>query len=188
MPVGPARSFAFSLRVQNSPLLCSRCPLCCLFLSARLEITLVPPESRKCTAGKRLALRRKVTVLGPRFVPLSIIILEGRRHLFFFFLTPLDLETSKKKNTQPQRIHFRKEDERLLRKLLAKVKAQADTVSLWGGTLWSSRGFFVLFFFFFLRSLSKPLSLTKQQQTKTKNRPTSTRPRALRPRRSWLSR
>lgn len=28
----------------------------------------------------------------------------------------------------PQRIHFLKEDERLLRKLLSKIKAQADTV------------------------------------------------------------
>ena len=37
----------------------------------------------------------------------------------------------------PQRIHFLKEDERLLRKLLSKIKAQADTVrqkrERWGG-------------------------------------------------------
>ena len=60
-----------------------------------------------------------------------VIILRGRQTFFFFFL-PSQPRPPTQNATQlipAQRIHFRKEDERLLRKLLAKVKAQADTVS-----------------------------------------------------------
>ena len=72
---------------------------------------------------------------------------EKRRFLFRIFLSPFHLfegdEPCQPLRSRPQprqkyppppkkklqqRIHFRKEDERLLRKLLAKVKAQADTV------------------------------------------------------------
>ena len=85
---------------------------------------------------KKLSLRRTETVfLLARFV-LSASSLRAMS-LFSHPSTPKPPLPPKRENKKyPQRIHFRKEDERLLRKLLAKVKAQADTVSRgerWGG-------------------------------------------------------
>lgn len=154
---------------------------------------------------KELSLRRRKTVflLCP-FSPLNIVISVEGDEPFFFFLTPTlsspPHPNAKIKNTTQhpaQRIHFRKEDERLLRKLLAKVKAQADTVRVEEkgeerartSLSWVPLSFF--FSFSLLLSLETlPLPKYEQQrtQTQTKNRPTSTRPRAPRPRRSRLSR
>ena len=101
--------------------------------------------------------------------------------------TPTPPQLPPKQKTSPQRIHFRKEDERLLRKLLAKVKAQADTVRrrgfdflisfLW--MLFSRVRVFFSIFSLLLFSLERPHSSLSNQKISTDRRPRGRRSSGL---------